>query len=87
MKTRVVQVRVVQVRIVSIPMSPKSVDTSVPVPKWLKTFGPSTKVSGDTSALMPNWSGHFGPKMLVPKWFDTEVYWYRSVRLPCSKQM
>ena len=30
--------RVVQVGIVSIPMSPKCVDISVPVPKWLKTL-------------------------------------------------
>ena len=76
--------RVVQVRIVSIPMSPKNVDISVPVPKWLKTlrtqyrsvrrhFGTDAEASGNTSALMPNWSGHFGRKTLVPKWFDTEV--------------
>ena len=79
-----IKTRVVQVRIVSIPMSPKSVDISVSVPKWLKTlrtqyrsvrrnFGTDAEVSGDTLALVRNWSGHFGPKTLVPKWFDTEV--------------
>ena len=36
-------------------------------------FGTSAEVVGDFSALMQNWSGHFEPKMLVPKWFDTEV--------------
>ena len=79
-----IKTRVAQVQIVFIPMSPKCVDISVPVPKWLKTlrtqyprvrrhFGTDAKVYGDTLALVPNWSGHFGPKTLVPKWFDTEV--------------
>ena len=78
------KISVEQVPIVFIPISPKCVDISVPVPKWLKTlrtqyrrvrrhFGTDAEVSRDTSALVPNWSGHFGPKTLVPKRFDTEV--------------
>ena len=71
--------RVVQNRVVSIPMSPKCVDLTVPVPKWLKTlqtqyqsvrrqFGTDAEVFGDTS----------GPKRwyrngLIQKCLDTEV--------------
>ena len=71
------KMRVEQVRIVSNPTSPKCVDISVPVPKWLKTLLTQCR----------SVRRHFGTdaelvRTLLTQNAGTEMVWYRSVMIP-----
>ena len=78
--------RVVQVRIVSIPMSPKCVDISVAVPKWLKTLQTQYRsvrrhVGTDAELVRTLRTQNAGAKMvrclsvLIPKCLVTLKWW------------